>query len=70
MFEAGGCSFIVANGKFDNLVVANVSELAVSTGELNAALDGLDKDLRVALELAAARIHSFHKKQLPQDFAS
>ena len=38
-------------------------------GELNSALDGLDKDLRAALELAATRIHSFHEKQLPQDFA-
>ena len=65
----GDAALLSLTAKFDNLVVANVSELAVSMGELNSALDGLDKDLRAALELAAARIHSFHKKQLPQDFA-
>ena len=37
--------------------------------ELNGALDALSKDLRAALELAADRIHSFHEKQLPRDFA-
>ena len=65
----GDAALLSLTAKFDNLVVANVSELAVSMGELNSALDGLDKDLRAALELAAARIQSFHEKQLPQDFA-
>ena len=50
--------------KFDNLVVANVSELAVSMGELNAALDGLDKDLRAALELARSSHSQLSRKAI------
>ena len=66
--ERGDVALLSLTAKFDNFGVANVSDLAVSKVELDAALDGLDKDLRVALELAADRIHSFHAKQLPQDF--
>ena len=65
----GDVALLSLTAKFDNLDVANVSDLAVSKGEMDSALDGLDRDLRAALELAAARIHSFHEKQLPQDFA-
>ncbi len=65
----GDAALLSLTAKFDKLDVANVTDLAVSKGEMNAALDGLDKDLRAALELAADRIHSFHEKQLPQDFA-
>ena len=67
--EKGDSALLALTAKFDNLDVANVSDLAVSATELNAALDGLNKDLRSALELAASRIHSFHEKQLPRDFA-
>ncbi len=35
--------------------------------ECHAALDGLDADLRAALELAATRIRSFHDGQRPAD---
>ncbi len=55
--------------KFDNLDAANVADLAVSKAETDAALGGLDKSLRAALELAADRIRSFHERQLPQNFA-
>tara|TARA_B100001057_G_scaffold498720_1_gene606755 strand:+ start:1434 stop:2729 length:1296 start_codon:yes stop_codon:yes gene_type:complete len=65
----GDAALLSLTAKFDSLDVANVSDLAVGAGELNAALDGLNKNLRAALELAATRIHSFHEKQLPQNFA-
>ena len=65
----GDAALLSLTAKFDNLEAKNVSDLAVSTVELNAALDGLGNDLRSALELAAARIRSFHEKQLPRDFA-
>ncbi len=39
----------------------------IALAECKAALDGLDRDLRAALELAAARIRSFHQGQRPQD---
>ncbi|RJF93388.1 histidinol dehydrogenase [Sphingomonas cavernae] len=42
----------------------------VSAEECRAALDGLDTELRIALELAAARIGDFHARQKPQDSES
>ena len=39
----------------------------VTQAEMNAALDGLDPELRAALELAAERIAAYHEKQRPQD---
>jgi histidinol dehydrogenase len=39
----------------------------VSKAERRAALDGLDKDLRGAIELAAARITDYHAAQKPAD---
>ena len=57
----GDAALLSLTAKFDNLVVANVSELAVSTGELNAALDGLNKDLRAALSLQQLAFTAFTK---------
>ena len=65
----GDAALLEFTSKFDNLDLKNVADLAVSRAEVNAALDGLDKDLRSALELAAERIRSFHEKQLPHDFS-
>ncbi|HEX7822983.1 MAG TPA: histidinol dehydrogenase [Sphingobium sp.] len=39
----------------------------VTQQERNAALAGVDPELRQALELAAARITTYHEKQRPQD---
>lgn len=39
----------------------------VPQADMDAALDGLDRDLRAALELAAGRIAAYHEKQRPQD---
>ena len=39
----------------------------IDLAECHAALDGLDPDLRAALELAATRIRSYHEKQRPED---
>ncbi len=64
----GDAALLSHTAKFDNFDVANVADLAVSKAEMHAALDELDKDLRAALELAAARIRSFHEKQFPQNF--
>lgn len=45
----------------------NVSGWAVTTAECRAALDGISTTLRDALELAAARITTYHEKQRPVD---
>lgn len=39
----------------------------VSKAECKAALEGLEPDLRDALELAAARVRAYHEKQKPAD---
>ncbi|OHC94438.1 MAG: histidinol dehydrogenase [Sphingomonadales bacterium RIFCSPLOWO2_12_FULL_63_15] len=45
----------------------NVSGWAVTRAECRAALDGISTTLRDALELAAARITTYHEKQRPVD---
>ena len=65
----GDQALLALTAKFDNLHVETAADLSVSQGEMATALDGLDADLRAALELAADRIRSFHEKQLPQDLA-
>ena len=45
----------------------NVSGWAVTPAETRAALNGISTELRDALELAAARITTYHEKQRPQD---
>lgn len=45
----------------------DVSGWAVTPAETRAALDGISTELRDALELAAARITTYHEKQKPQD---
>ncbi len=40
---------------------------AISLADCHAALDGLDTELRSALELAAARIRTYHEQQRPAD---
>jgi histidinol dehydrogenase len=65
----GDQALLALTAKFDNLHAETVADLAVGQDEMAAALNGLDADLRAALELAAGRIRRFHEKQLPQDFA-
>jgi len=55
--------------KYDGLDAASVDALAIDDDALQAALDGLDGELRQALELAAKRIRAFHEKQRPDGFA-
>ncbi len=49
--------------RFDRLNVASMSDLEVSTSELEAAFNGLDAKPRAALEAAAARIRTYHERQ-------
>jgi histidinol dehydrogenase len=49
--------------KFDHVNAGKLSELEVSQHELQAALDGLPKDQRAALEIAAQRVRHYHEQQ-------
>ena len=52
--------------RFDGFDLASTG-WSVAKDQRVAALDGLDGELRSALELAAARIRAFHEKQKPED---
>lgn len=49
--------------RFDRLDVATMAELELSASDLQEALDGLPASQREALELAAARVRSYHERQ-------
>ena len=51
--------------KFDRVDLA-VQGWRIPASALDAALDGLDPELRSALDMAATRIRAFHERQKPQ----
>jgi len=64
--KRGDAALIELTNKFDR---ANVTEdtLKLSAGEIDAALGKVSKEQLTAIETAAARIESYHKRQLPED---
>ena len=65
----GDNALLALTAKYDGLTADCVDELAISSDRLHAALDGLDDELRHALQLAATRIQEFHEKQRPDGFS-
>ena len=51
----GDQALLDLTARFDNLAANSVEDLAVGEAEMRVALDGLDAELRDALELAATR---------------
>lgn len=49
--------------KFDRVSVASAQELEIPASALRLALESISMDQRDALQVAAARIHSFHERQ-------
>lgn len=54
--------------RFDKTSAKTLSELEISQAELTAALKGLPAAQREALQSAAARVRSYHEKQLMQSW--
>ncbi len=54
--------------KFDKINVKNVKELFITNNTLKEAYDGLEKEQKKALNIAAERIRKFHKYQIPKNF--
>ena len=54
--------------KFDGIKSYKVEDLKVSKSKLKLAYNNLQKDQQQALNFAAKRISSFHKKQIPKNF--
>lgn len=50
--------------RFDHLDAASVDELELKRADLQAALDAITPAQRTALEAAAARVRSYHERQL------
>lgn len=53
--------------RFDGYSLIDDSDWVISQDRMKEAYDGLDPDLRDALELAATRIRAYHEAQLPSD---
>jgi histidinol dehydrogenase len=64
----GAAAVLDATAKFDRFTAADADALRVDPSLMQAALNGLTKPLRMALETAAARIRAFHEKQVPKGF--
>lgn len=64
--KRGDAALVELTNKFDR---ANVSRdsLKLSAGEIDAALGKVSKEQLTAIETAATRIESYHKRQLPED---
>ena len=54
--------------KLDGIETDKVENLRVSKSKLKLAYNNLQKDQQQALNFAAKRISSFHKKQIPKNF--
>ena len=61
--ERGDAAVLEYTRRFDGLDALSATELEVPKSELKAALDGLGKQQREALELAAERVRFYHERQ-------
>jgi histidinol dehydrogenase len=59
----GDTALLEYTERFDGVKAAKVSELEIPQSALQAALSGLDRAPRDALEQAAARVRAFHERQ-------
>ena len=55
--------------KFDKISVKKIKDLFISRDTLKKAYDGLEKEQKKALNIAADRIKKFHKRQIPKNFS-
>lgn len=63
---AGDAALIDYTRQFDHLDVSG-GRIRVTRAEIDAAVAACDRDVRAALEFAADRITSHHRRQLPSD---
>ncbi len=59
----GDAAVLARTAQFDGVQAATVAELEIPRTHLQAAFDGLPGAQRQALELAAARVRSYHERQ-------
>lgn len=66
VIKRGDAALVEYTAKFDGFK-SSAAKLKVSAAEINSAYKKCSKDLIKALEFAASRIESYHKKQMPSD---
>ena len=64
--KRGDAALVELTNKFDRADVTTAT-LKLSAGEIDAALGKVSKEQLTAIETAAARIESYHKRQMPED---
>lgn len=65
--KSGGDAAVVEySARFDNHRLSTDDDWRISLDDCQAAFEALERDLREALKLAAARIRSYHEAQLPE----
>ena len=62
--QRGDAALLDYTARFDGLQVASVAALELTRDELKAAFEAITPAQRHALEFAAARVRSFHQRQL------
>jgi histidinol dehydrogenase len=65
----GDAAVLEYTNRFDKTNAKNLSDLEVSKTELQAALNGLPANQRVALQAAADRVKTYHEKQVMQSWS-
>ncbi|NNC52884.1 MAG: histidinol dehydrogenase [Erythrobacter sp.] len=65
--ERGDKALVEYTKRFDQHNLSTDEDWSISKEACKAAYDGLDAELRDALETAAARIRAYHEGQLPED---
>lgn len=64
----GDAAVLEYTNRFDKTTASSLAELEISHAELQAALNGLPSAQREALQAAAARVRSYHEKQVMQSW--
>ena len=64
----GNAALIEYTNRFDHVNARTVAELELTQADLQQSLDALPKEQRQALEQAAERIASYHKRQVSQSW--
>jgi histidinol dehydrogenase len=60
----GDAAVLEYTNRFDKTNASSIAELEIGKAELQAALDGLPSEQRLALQAAADRVKSYHEKQV------
>ena len=65
----GDAAVLEYTNRFDKTNATHLTDLEVSQADLQAALNGLPDNQRVALQAAADRVKSYHEKQVMQSWS-